>query len=842
MRRTHLLLTIATGAILPVCADVLTTNWLLYPAQSVNAPLVVDSTNVTGDKYKESRLLETPFRSELLNRKNAKVTAADTLLSLNKATQSPSIQTLTTRIRPSAYAKGTLKAKCPARFELYVDGKKQGMNDKAASAGSVSASLSMEPYSDHEVAVRVLSLPSDTISPQVQLTWTPDDAFKEVAILSDATALRRFSLDDTAMGERVARQAISPDGKWLVTSFSNMYEPDKTLRRSTLTNLKTGREVVLPPSQALYWMPSGATLYGSIKGENDYDIITIDPLTLEQKTVATGIPESFVIFNRNADKFYYTVANKHKKQEGPLKRQLTPGSRATGETDGAQLFECDLTNGGLIRPLTFGGAVRIADVHPTQEKLLLLLTRETPTKRPFFTQEALELDTRTGAVDTIVPEDGFLSAVAYSPDAKKILVLGSAALYNGIGAAIGDEPIANDFDLQAFELNRADGKVRPLSKDFIPNIKDATWATDGKIYILGEEGFENHLYALDPATLTYTYIPLSVPAVRGISVNESGDKVAYWGQSEKHAGAGYIYDTRSKKDRLTADPLASRLDQVQMSDSEQWTYTDTDGTVIDGYITYPPEFDPSAKYPLIVYYYGGTAPTQKGISNPYTPQLFASRGYVVYTLNPSGTTGYGQEFSARHVNAWGRRTAKDIIDATQELCRTHSFIDKDKIGCLGASYGGFMTQYLQTQTPMFAAAVSHAGISNVTSYWGEGWWGHSYNGVAAADSYPWNNPELFTRQGSLFNADKIHTPLLLLHGTSDTNVPVGESIQLFNALRILDRPVEFIGVDGEDHFISNYAKRRLWHSSIMAWFDLWLKDKPEWWSALYPDSPYAKKQ
>lgn len=85
-----------------------------------------------------------------------------------------------------------------------------------------------------------------------------------------------------------------------------------------------------------------------------------------------------------------------------------------------------------------------------------------------------------------------------------------------------------------------------------------------------------------------------------------------------------------------------------------------------------------------------------------------------------------------------------------------------------------MTMYLQTKTDMFAAAASHAGISNVTSYWGEGYWGYSYNSVAAADSYPWNNPDLFTKHGALFNADKINTPLLLLHGTVDTNVPIGE--------------------------------------------------------------------
>lgn len=234
-----------------------------------------------------------------------------------------------------------------------------------------------------------------------------------------------------------------------------------------------------------------------------------------------------------------------------------------------------------------------------------------------------------------------------------------------------------------------------------------------------------------------------------------------------------------------------------------------------------------------MYYYGGTAPSAAGMTSPYSPQVFASRDYVVYVLNPSGTTGYGQEFSARHVNAWGKLTADEIIEGVKKFCKEHSFVDSDKIGCLGASYGGFMTQYLLTKTDIFTAAVSHAGISNVTSYWGEGFWGYSYNSVAAAKSYPWNNPKLFTEQGSLFNADKIHTPLLLLHGTVDTNVPIGESIQIFNALRILGRDVEFITVEDQNHIITDFEKRKIWQASIMAWFAKWLQDDPRWWESMY---------
>jgi dipeptidyl aminopeptidase/acylaminoacyl peptidase len=402
---------------------------------------------------------------------------------------------------------------------------------------------------------------------------------------------------------------------------------------------------------------------------------------------------------------------------------------------------------------------------------------------------------------------------------------------------------------ELFLYDLATKQVTPLTKDFDPSIDgspDWSWA-DGKVYFRAECRDYVYLYQLDPKTGKIQQLPVSGDDVYRFDMAARAPVLAYLSYNTLEPASAYVMDFSGKsgKSGLILFDGKAALGDAEVGTCEDWNFKNSNGDTVYGRLYLPKDFDASKKYPMIVYYYGGCSPVSRYFESPYAPQYWNSLGYVAYILQPSGATGFGQEWASRHVNTAGGvpdkngivpggTPAGDIIEGVKKICEEHPFINKDKIGCMGASYGGFMTQYLQTVTDIFAAAVSHAGITNHTSYWGEGYWGYNYSEVSMANSYPWSHRQLYVDQSPLFNADKIHTPLLLLHGNADTNVPLIESLQMFTALKLLGREVALVEVTGENHHIQEYTKKEKWLATQMAWFQKWLKDDPSWWDALYP--------
>lgn len=751
----------------------------------------------------------------------------------------PQLRTFASHLRAERFAKGKLKLVSSPRADVVLNGDVKISKTTADSVpGEQSADIELLPQQDYSLIVNVLTMPDDPGKPEFRLEFVPDKDFEGVKVSSGADMDRRVSPLSTMQGERVSSMALSPDGKYLLTRYHEVISAEESRKRVVMTETATGRTVSENIEFSADWMPKSNSLYFTKEGVKDYDLYVMEVPSMRTTRIATAIPDQDVTFSPDEKYLFYYDKVDGAKNEGVMRRYSSPDDRIPGDRDRFYICRYDIENGVAV-PLTYGGGTTsICDISRDGSKLLYMSQRQTPDKYPFYRVSLVQMDMNTFATDTIINDaDGFVSNAIYSPDASRLFVVGGPDAFDRIGANHDPEPIANNFDNQGFIMTLADRSVKPVTKDFDPSLEGTpVWnAVDNRIYFIGERGFFSDLYQLNPSDGKIVMLGKeNVQTVRGFSIGDREDRyAAYWGGSFTDDGVACLLNLKNGKSTLVDDPLKKWLGDTQFGKMEPWKFTASDGTVVDGYMCLPPDFDANKKYPLIVYYYGGTSPSNASFYHLYSPQVFASRDYVVYVLNPSGTTGYGQEYSARHVNAWGKRTADEIIQGVKEFCKAHPFVNKDRIGCLGASYGGFMTQYLLTKTDIFHAAISHAGISNVTSYWGEGFWGYSYNSVAAAKSYPWTDPELFTKQGSLFNADKIHTPLLLLHGTVDTNVPIGESIQLFNALKILGRDVEFITVQDENHIISNFNNKLSWHNTIMAWFAKWLQDDPSWWNALY---------
>lgn len=835
----------ALGIILSGAAVLAATHrvgrFAFIPGSEINIPVSPAAPDSAQNKFNADMLLQQiPVENEWLRLRQYETVAADSagVVTLPAAGKKGRWNTLVTNLRTERYAKGKLNLRSNVRTEVLIAGEKKISRTGADSLPTLnSVSLELQPEKTVQVQINYLVMPDDPAAPQISLEFETTGSENATAF-SGPEVTRRFTLETTTIGNRVADVEMSPDGNYLIMRYSATGD-GKNYSGWSEVIATSDRKPVYTTGDDIHWMPRGARLYHTRKAlaGDGYEMIlrsakgeTIGKpikVAADQFTVAPS--EEFII--------YYDKV-KGKKETGPMIRVKDPDDRMPGTRDASYLVKQELQTGRKER-LTYGGPTTgLEDISPDSRKILYTTTRRTPSQFPFYASCLVEMDLSTLATDTLTSGtgEGAFASASYSPDGKTLFITAGPEAFNGVGRNAGKFEYANEFDVQGFLFNIADKSVKPVSRDFNPSIKgNPVWNfANNKIYFQAEEGFYGPVYCFDPATGKYARLNNEIEYSRGFSIGKFESKwLATTGTSYNYAGRATLLNLKTGKAEAVADPIAEQMADLTLGKEEQWKFTATDGSEIDGMMILPPDFDETRKYPLIVYYYGGTAPSAKGMTSPYTPHLFASRDYVVYVLNPSGTTGYGQEFSARHVNAWGDYTADEIIEGVKRFCDSHPFVNRKKIGCMGASYGGFMTQYLLTKTDIFAAAISHAGISNVTSYWGEGYWGYSYNSVAAAKSYPWSNPELFTTHGSLFNADKIHTPLLLLHGNADTNVPVGESIQLFNALQILGRQVELIEVDGENHFIADFEKRKLWHATIMAWFAKWLQDDPSWWDSMY---------
>ncbi len=747
-------------------------------------------------------------------------------------------------IQADRWMEAELKVTSPQLLEIYINGtlhdsKTSADKPDAEKTGSAKKTLKLE-RGKHLVVIKTLKTAGDENDWMVkaELEFAKQDEKFIGAGLSPKTTKNIHHLLE---GEFVNSASISPDGQLALLRFSNLIPPDgKTERWAEIRNLTIGETVYNfrhSDISQVSWTPDGraVTYRTSKEGKSSLWLFSLESFTLKQ---LLNDVEDFGGSNWSEDGNFiiFSISEKPDSEKSGLTKLEGMPDRWPWWRTRSFLYKLDIKS-GITERLTHGHVgADLQDIHPDGSKILFSQNIPDFSERPYSKQILVEMDMASYQVDTIWVNN-VSGSMQYSPNGEYLLVVGSPTMFGNIGVNVANELIPNESDGQAYIYNLSTGDVEAITFAFDPSIQQAYWSRfdENKIYFLTTERTYRSVYVYDLNTRYFEKIETGLDVVNGLSLAKYQPFALIAGSGISTPPDVRKIDLTSGQVQVIANPREEQFKHVAFGKTEDWNFVSTEGVEIEGRIYYPPDFDKTKKYPLLVYYYAGTTPTDRSFGGRYPKNMFAAQGYVVYNLQPTGATGYGQDFSAAHVNNWGITVADEIIQGTKLFVEEHSFIDIGKIGCIGASYGGFMTMLLLTRTDIFAAAISHAGISSISSYWGEGYWGYLYSSYASANSFPWNNKELYVGQSPLFSADKITTPLLLLHGADDTNVPVGESIQLYTALKLLGRPVELIKVEGQDHHIVDYKKRILWQKTIFAWFDKWLKDQPEWWQEFYPE-------
>ena len=785
----------------------------------VKKPFLADSLDVNSKKFTEKELLKTavPFDNV---RESAQTLDAGTAAGQADAY---SVSLVSFYLNSDRYTDGTLLISGPETYEVYLDNAKQ-----TPANGEIKLTLEPRRY---EVVIKYLAIPGKT-NDAPKATFKTDSK----AIVTATTSLeKRYTLNDVFDGTRLRSVSLSPNGKYLLTAYQTTFTGGETESFQQVTDRATGQVLMESGSNHYSWMPRSNRLYYTRKGMQGKELVTVDPATKAETVLASNLPDGWFSFAPTEDFLLFNVSEEGPKKGEDLQEILVPDDRQPGWRTRSFIHKYDLAT-GLFQRLTYGHtSTSINDISEDGRYMLFTCSERDLTKRPFATTLLYRMDLQTLETELLL-KDPFINYAQFSPDGKQLAIAASGEAFNQIGLNIAPGQTSNMGDGQLFLYDPASKQATAVTKDFDPAVQSFVWSrADKQIYLQGEDKDCVRLYVLNPANGSISPIPLKEDILSDFTLANTVPELVYFGESASNSQRLYSVNLKKNTSVCLKDLSAGILKDVTLGEVHDWNFQAAAGDTIYGRYYLPPHFDANKKYPMIVNYYGGTSPTERSLENRYPSHVYAALGYIVYIIQPSGATGFGQEFAARHVNAWGKRTGDEIIEGTKKFCAEHPFVDAGKIGCIGASYGGFMTQYLQTKTDIFAAAISHAGISDITSYWGEGYWGYSYSALASANSYPWNARDMYTQQSPLFNADKINTPILFLHGSVDTNVPIGESIQMFTALKLLGKPTAFVQVMGQNHQIFDYKKRAEWNKTIYAWFAKWLKDQPECWEAMYSE-------
>lgn len=403
---------------------------------------------------------------------------------------------------------------------------------------------------------------------------------------------------------------------------------------------------------------------------------------------------------------------------------------------------------------------------------------------------------------------------AYSPDGKWVAYLSQMTA--------GYE--SDRWQLMLY--NRSNGEHTDITTNFDRNIESYEWSSDSQtIYFQAEDKAEMPIYSIAAAPGNSPRTVVADGFNAEFSLSADGKRLVFSRSSLTYPAEIFSANPDGTDVRQITHQNAALLAPLELPAAEPFWFTGANNTKVEGLLVKPPHFDATKKYPMLLLVHGGPQGAwDDEWGYRWNPEIMAAPGYVVVTINPTGSTGYGQKFTDEIQSDWGGKPYVDLMDGVDYAIAHFPFIDSTRLAEAGGSYGGYMTDWIATHTGRFRCLISHAGPYDLASMYGateELWFvEHDLRGT------PWSNPEGYAKWSpSTYAAalGKFHTPMLVIDGELDFRVPYAQDLELFTALQRQAVPSKLMIFPDEGHWVLKPQNSKLWYHEFLDWLATYLK-------------------
>jgi dipeptidyl aminopeptidase/acylaminoacyl peptidase len=712
-----------------------------------------------------------------------------------------------------------------------------------------------------------------------------------LALSAYAQTKRPMTFEDMMAMKRLGETAVSPDGQWLAYSVSTVnLDQNKSSMQWFLQKISGGEPVKLgalqPGDSGLQfsadghsvlflssrsgntqiWLASFDTTTGAISNEKKLTTISTEADNARFAPDGYSIVFTSAVYpdcpaitttnnsgdQCNADRDKVAVDSKVKAQifTALLYRHW---DHFTGEKR-SHLFQVAVDNSAIrdltpndphdVPPFSLGGDGGFS-ISPDSKELAFT---ENPDEVPAISTSAqiytLDLTNPTAKPIKISTSAGGNFSPAYSPDGKYLAWRSQARA---------------GYESDKFRLMLYDRSAK-TTKDLLPKFEtwldEFAWAPNSKTiyFVSGSEGDapiyevkigdyraaiwgtinqgQGEYSSLLPVGATESILATRMTVTQPSEVVELNDSPAIID----------VFPTKKNPTTLPpvyAVPVAKHfapvthlnealLDELDLPHMEDFWFPSKDNTKVQGFLIRPPNFDPAKKYPIKFLIHGGPQGAWgDSWSYRWNAELFAANGYVVVMINPRGSTGYGQAFIDGINGDWGGKPYQDLMTGLDYAEQHYPFIDKSRECALGASYGGYMANWILGHTNRFKCIVSHDGMFNPESAFGttEELWFNTWEFKGAPWDY-YGKPDLenpFRKWSPALSVKNFKTPTLVIHSQHDYRLDVSEGYQLFTALQLQHVPSKFLYFPDESHFVQKPQNSQLWYKTVNDWVDQWTK-------------------